>query len=347
MENTAQPLHWSEDLPAEHLEAQKRFFDTRIRHPKLDAFLQALSPLLTPYSESNIICGVGATGVGKSTVARFLLKTLHNGYSRILDQDPSAIPVVAVEAYETGETRRSFRTLFENILKELLEPGVGKKTLLDSSNGRMQVRSRHQTTIPALRDMVEDALKHRKTVNLVIDEAYHLLRFAKDDDVMDTLKSLSNTTKLKILLIGSFDLLDLVGPHGQVARRTTLVPFERYNLDSKEDRAAFRVIVLALQAKWPCESRPNFAKVSDELLELCLGCVGLLKAFLLDASARQLRNRGQRRPEFLQQAAKSNVLRARILQEIEEGEEKVRDALCGACLWDAKAVTRLSGMMEA
>ena len=36
---------------------------------------------------------------------------------------------------------------------------------------------------------------------------------------MDTLKSLANTTGVKFVLIGSFDLFDLVAEHGQVARR--------------------------------------------------------------------------------------------------------------------------------
>jgi hypothetical protein len=148
------------------------------------------------------------------------------------------------------------------------------------------------------------------------------------------------------LLLGSFDLVDLVARNGQVARRATIVSFDRYHKESKDDQRAFHGVVEALQAKWTCEEVPNFAGISYELLEISLGCVGLLKSFLLEASAMQLRNRGKWDRTFLQKAAKSNMLRAKILEEIQRGEDSVRDALCGDCLWDAKALSRLTERME-
>lgn len=192
---------------------------------------------------------------------------------------------------------------------------------------------------------MQNSLRHRRTVVCAIDEAYHLLRFASEAAVMDTLKSLANTTGVTIVLIGSFDLFDLVVEHGQVARRTTIINFDRYHLKRAADRAAFRDVVKNLQAKWPCAQVPNLAAISDELMEASLGCVGLLKSFMLDAAALQMINRGVWQSSFLAQAAKSNALREAIRKEIEAGETKVQDAIQGACLWDKDALARLSERM--
>jgi len=53
-----------------------------------------------------------------------------------------------------------------------------------------------------------------------------MMRFGRDAAVMDTLKSLANTTNTKIVLVGSFDLFDLVEEHGQIARRATFINLE-------------------------------------------------------------------------------------------------------------------------
>lgn len=283
--------------------------------------------------------------MGKSTVTRILLKSLLTGFAPILDSDPSAIPLVSVEAYANGESRHGFKGLFEDMRDQLLEPGADRKCLVDVVDGRMVVKPQEKATTAALRKVVESGLRHRKTLVCVIDEAYHLLRFGKDTAVMDTLKSLANTTGVKLVLVGSFDLFDLISDHGQVARRTSILNLDRYHLDARADRDEFKRVITMLMAKWPCEEVPNFAAISDDLLEVSLGCVGLLKSLMLDASAMQLRNGGKWDNQFLKKAAKSNALRKVISKEIAAGEAKVRDALVGDSLWDDKAFTALQCRM--
>jgi hypothetical protein len=256
------------------------------------------------------------------------------------------VPLVAVEAYANGNNRHGFATLYEDMLDELQEPGKTEKAHFEVENGKVLNRSQAKLTVAALRKAVKLAIELRKTRVCVIDEAAHLMRFGKDTAVMDTLKSLSNTANVKWVLVGSFDLYDLVAEHGQIARRTAVLNLERYHLDDREDRSAFKEVVRKLQAKWPCEQVPNFLAISDELLEVSLGCVGLLKSLMLDASAMQLRNGGKWNPVFLRKAAKSNKLREVIRKEIEAGEVKIRDALHGDCLWDEKALAELTRRME-
>jgi nucleoside-triphosphatase THEP1 len=289
--------HWVDVLSHKLLDQQRAFFDVRVRHPAMKRLLDDLMPLLMPHSESNIIIITGATGVGKSLLTRVLLKSLFEDFAQLLESDQTVIPLVSVEAYANGDTRHGFKTLYEDLGEQLLEPGAERKSCIEVHDGKMVNNPQAKWTIPALRKAVERALRMRKTRVCVIDEAAQLMRFGKETAVMDTLKSMSNTAGVKWVLVGSFDLYDLIADHGQIARRTTVLCLDRYHLEKAEDRAAFKDVVKKLQAKWPCEEVPNFVAISDELLEVALGCVGLLKSLMLDASAMQLRNGGKWDPD--------------------------------------------------
>lgn len=339
---------WAAGLSQEQLAKQKAFFEVRVMHPKLEAVIEELLPLLTPYSESNLAFIVGATGAGKSAFCRVALRKLYAQQYERMQEHAAIIPIIAVEAYANGDSRRTFRELYQQMLRELKEPGINQKTYLEVDGSKARMRpSRTRARIGDLRESLESALEQRQTEVCVIDEAYHLLRFDKDSDVLETLKSLSNTTGSKIVLVGSYDLFDLVESKGQCARRSNVIHFDRYRSDDAEDRKAWRKIVKGLIAKWPCEQVPALDAIADELLEICLGCVGLLKSMLLEISAMQLRRKGRWDPKFLVKAAKANKLREVIRKEIEAGEEKVRDALYGQSMIDDSALARLITKMSA
>lgn len=332
---------WVVGLTDEMVRKQQAFYETRVKHPAMQTLVDDLMPLLMPHSESNIIAVTGATGAGKSTLTRVLLKSLFADFAQLMQDDPSVIPLIAVEAYANGDTRHGFKSLYKSMLTQLLEPGTEQKAPAVLVDGRLSVQPTSKHTIDGLRRTVESGLRQRRTRVGVIDEAAHLLRFAKGSVAMETLKSLSNTTGIKWLLVGSFDLFDLVVEDGQVARRSNILNLERYHFDVATDRVAFEAVVTKLQAKWPCEEVPNFVAISDALLEVSLGCIGLLKSLLLDASAMQLRGGGRWSPSFLKKAAKSNKIREVIRREIEAGEAKVRDALYGNSIWDEATFSKL------
>jgi len=337
---------WVEGLTSHMVEKQLEFYNTRVKHPAMQKLLDDLMPLLMPHSESNIIVVTGATGAGKSTLTRVLLKSLFEDFAQLMQDDPSVIPLISVEAYANGDTRHSFKGLYKSMLDQLVEPGTDQKAPVSLVDGKLSVQPSSKHSIDGLRRIVEAGLRERRTRVGVIDEAAHLLRFAKESVVMDTLKSLSNTSGTKWLLVGSFDLFDLLIDNGQVVRRANILNLERYRIDVARDRRTFEDIISKLQAKWPSDEVPNFVAISDALLEASLGCIGLLKSLLLDASAMQLRNKGQWNPEFLKKAAKSNRLRDVIRREIEVGEDKVRDALYGNSIWDDATFSKLVHKME-
>ncbi|QSI33250.1 AAA family ATPase [Variovorax sp. RKNM96] len=343
--STKQPS-FMKGLSKEAQKKQSAFFNVRVRHRKLDELLDDLALLLTAQTESNIIFVVGATGVGKSTMNSNLLGNLSAFFAEEEENDASVISIVYVEAYANGETRHGFRALYEDMLDGLHEPGTERKTAIEIKDGRVVLNPRRRQTIASLRRQIESAFKYRKSRICVIDEAFHMSRFAKEAAVMDTLKSVANKTGIKLVLVGSFDLLDFAMEHGQIARRTAILNFDHYHQDIEDDRKEFKEIVKKLTAKWPCAAVPNFFAISDDLMEASLGCVGLLKSLLLDASAMQLRNEGKWDSKFLVKAAKSSKLLKVVRKEIEAGESKVKDALFGESLWDEKALARLTLAME-
>lgn len=325
--------------------SQEAFYDARVMHAKMRAAMTSLETLLAAPSESVISLVVGATGVGKTTFAKVLTRRLGEAYAEEADADPTCIPVVVVQAYTSGESKPSFKDLFRDILSET-NPLAHAALSISKADGRIWIGNDARDSVSALRRRVEAALRHRKVRVLVIDEAYHLCHYANSTAVLDTLKSIANTAGVRLVLIGSYDLHALIESHAQVARRTSLVLFERYDIKSAEDRMEWKRIVRALQVKWPCKYVPNFANISDALLESCLGCVGLLKSLLLEASALQLLNGGKWEVRFLQLSAKSVALRDVIRREIELGEMRVRESVRGNSLWDDKTLATLSAAMQ-
>lgn len=337
----------SSKLTSEIIQQQAAFNNVRVRHPALNEALESLLPLLTPHSQTNVVIVTGATGVGKSTLTGNLLSALVSDFTVMADEDQSAVPLVYVEAKDNGVASPGFKDLYKDILVQLQEPGLDSKKLIVEDGGHLRARPNTKDTTAALRRVLENALQLRKTKVLVIDEAAHLLKLGKGISPMDALKSLANTTGTKLVLVGSFDLLKLVTSHGQIARRTAIINFDRYHQDRPEDRASLKSVLSQLMRKWPCAEVPNFVAISDQLMEVSLGCIGLLKSLLLDASAAQLRNNGAWKSEFLLNAVKSSLLHKVIREEIEAGELLVRDAVLGNTIWNSSQIAAIEARMAA
>ena len=323
----------------------KYLYVFQVKHKKLEIVATDLMSLLNPFNETSIIFVIGATGVGKTTLSKRLIRVLVEA-SQVEDGNCfSTTPFIFIPAPANGEKSLSWTSFYEKVLSQSNEVLIDKKQANVVENGTITVQPRHYKNLPALRDALESMLKNRKVRVLVIDEAYHMLRFGNLSAVMDTLKSIVDNTGVKLLLLGSYNLFSLASDYGQVARRSEILHFERYHKDNPNDVNEYGFIVNKIQAHWPCETVPNFTAIHKELLEATIGCIGLLKGLLLRALSMQLKKNGKWDPNFLTKAAKSAKLIGSISQETENGEENIKGAAYGESLFSGKYLTDTAAKM--
>jgi energy-coupling factor transporter ATP-binding protein EcfA2 len=332
-------------VTAEMQDALERFKQARVRHPALQATLKDLLLHIRSPDSENILVLTGVTGVGKTTANEALQTALYNEFREDIERNPGLLPVVTVEAGQSGDQKQGFKGLYRRMLTVMNEYDPDRGAAVIQKDGHLWLNAQARRTTEGMRNVLESALRHRQTKALVIDEASHLLSMARSAALMDTLKSLANTVGCKIVLIGSFDLLDIIVQSGQVCRRTNVFALQRYK-DNTEDRAAFRFVVRRLMQAWPCETVPAFDAVSDELREVTFGAVGLLKTLLTNVLTQQLQAHGVFSPHMLQSAVKSPALRESIRLELERGEAKLASAAYGGGAWTDAAFAKMVEKME-
>jgi hypothetical protein len=214
----------------------------------------------------------------------------------------------------------------------LAEPEMDKKIETIQEGGRERVRIvNNGATVSAMRSALEGVLKRRRTKLLVIDEAAHIFGHSKGEALaasVDALKSLGNLTGVTLALVGSYDLYRLVELSAQVSRRTGIVHFGRYGIDSVDDAGAFAKVLEKLQVHMPIEDMPDLSKLAPKLHLACLGCVGILKTTLARALTLALAE-GRWRDSHLERALLTEGQLEAILTETLAGEEMVARNLYG------------------
>jgi hypothetical protein len=289
---------------------------------------------------------IGATGTGKTSFAERLLATMVEQLQKSGELNQSDMPFLYISAPATGDKGISWGAFYEDILVESKEILINNKQVVLIENGIMKAIPRRHKILFVLQKSVIDMIKYRNISVLVIDEAFHLLRQKNNAAVMDTIKTIADKSQAKIILLGTYDLFDLVSDYGQVARRSEILHFERYMRDDRGDLEEFRHIIIKLQSVWPCEQVPNFSAIASELMETSLGVIGLLKVIMLKSLASQLQNNGKWNAQFLTKAVKSEKLFNKIREEINVGESKIKSATYGESLFSGDVLKKITEKMN-
>lgn len=322
------------------------FYSLQVKHQRLEGVAKDLYSLLAPFNETNILSLIGATGSGKTSLARILLKSLVKKVQEARYSEISDVPFIYIPAPASGNKSISWVTVYESILKRGHEILPEKKQVQTIGNGLLTVKPKRYKTLAALQASLLSMFENRKVRVLVIDEAYHLLRFGNFSAVMDILKTIVDISGVKILLVGTYDLFDLVTDYGQVARRSEILHLDRYHIDKPKDCIEYQKAITKMQGNWPCEEIPAFHLISKELMEASLGCIGLLKTILLRSLSSQLENKGKWDPKFLAKAAKADKLYHEIRKEIELGEDKVKNACYGESIFTGEILNQVVEKMN-
>jgi hypothetical protein len=253
---------------------------------------------------------------------------LERGRSQ-MEANGGVIPAVYVEAPSSGENDFSWKLFYRKILSQLGDDLEAPKILygVDKETGRaVRPRGANGNSLAALRTAVERGLRERQVQFLVIDEAAHIIRQTRGsrrlEIQLDTLKSLANQCGTQMVLVGAYDLYQLVSLSAQLARRTHVLHFERYREDRPEDTRAFERCVLAFEKTLPSLWGGQLTQHSKGLLENTLGCVGTLSSVLIRA-ARLAEGAGSWSVNSLERALLTEAQRKRILEEIIDGESAI------------------------
>jgi hypothetical protein len=328
------PNSFPRDLLSQPIDQRLGYFESKIvAHPHLQATYDTLLQAIRHPSGASLIFVYGPTGVGKTTMRKRLEQHLMATAQAQSELNPGYLPVVTLEAVAPENGKFDWKDYYRRALLALEEPLVNDKIdyrlrgIGRNADGELMLA--YTVGVPTLRYALEQCLHHRRPQAFFIDEAQHFNKVAGGRrllDQMDALKSLAALTGTVHVLLGTYEVLDLINLSAQLSRRSIDIHFPRYHADRPEDLVIFKNVLLTFQCHLPLPEEPDLVKHHEYLYERSAGCVGVLKDWLYQALARSLE---QDQPTLtlkdLELCAKSSQKLLRFAREIKEGEALVQE----------------------
>lgn len=265
---------------------QQSFDDRRIKHKRLEEATAEVMKPIRARAGGELVNVVGPTGVGKTTLMEHTMAELIKLVMPEVEKDPGFIPTAFITCQGPTSGVYDWIEHFTRILLALGEVLIDRKIYVPGPGPlpdevKALVKERYGKVRP-LRSASESAIRHRKLRALFADEAQNILKGSSGDrlvSVADAVRSTASASTLLILL-GHYDLLELMNLNGQLGRRSRTVHFTRYYIDRDEDRKEFLRAFRTLQAMMPLPICPQLDGYLDFAFERTVGCVGRLKNWL-------------------------------------------------------------------
>lgn len=299
-----------------------------VAHPRLIEAKERLVAAIQNSEPNSLIFVFGPTGVGKTTLRLKAEQILTAELREQLEQDRGRLAVVSVEAVAPDSGTFSWRDHFKRLLLQMGEPLIEYKQDLQSGFV-MRTPTRPKPTTGEYRYGLEQALRFRRPAAVMIDEAQHLAKIASGRrllDQLDVIKSIANQSQTVHVLYGTYDLLAFRNLNGQLSRRSVDVHFPRYRAESAADRKAFISVLNSFAQQLPIADPPDLAHDWEFLYERSVGCVGVLKQWLIRALSVALRaGDATLSRSNLESQAPSVAQADKIISEASEGEMSLMD----------------------
>jgi hypothetical protein len=259
-------------------------------HPRLVAARDALLDAIHERATNSLILVLGPTGVGKTTLRMRIEQLLITELSAELRADPGRLAVVSVECIAPDPGAFSWRDHFRRLLLQMDEPLVDHKldpgTSIRIADRVVRFMPNAKAVGSEYRHAVERALCFRRPVVVMLDEAQHLASVGSPrrlSDQLDVIKSIANCTGTVHVLLGTYGLLSFRNLSAQLSRRSVDLHFPRYRADNPEDRNTFLAVLRSFEQQLPLAEPPELVKEWEYLYERSIGCVGVLKDWLMRA----------------------------------------------------------------
>jgi len=261
----------------------------RVRHLRVEEMFGTLNKICTAGCNESVIAVIGSTGVGKSALLRQFVSGVNAAYAAAMEKDPAMLPAVYLELPTPIAGDANWKDIFIRLLNAMKEPMVDRKTAHalhpDSRHKAMNYPPRG--VAEELRRSLLDCVHNRNTKVIVLDEGRNLFysrSSLRHSLQLDLVKSLSNDIKIPIVIGSSYDLLNTDNFHGQLARRTRILHFERYSeadmVKGNPYGVSFRDALYSLLHAFPVQWDRDFLKRRDYFLMYSVGCIGILKNWL-------------------------------------------------------------------
>ncbi len=308
----------------------ERFRNFTMAHPRLVEAREELADAIDGAAPGSLVLVLGPTGVGKTTLRMKVENLLMQQMAPAMAADPGMLPFVSIEVVppDTGQFR--WRDYFSRLLAAMNEPLIDFKTM--RGVGCTQTLSTPPSIVGGreLGYAVEQALRHRHPPVVFVNEAQHLARIASGrrlSDQLDVIKSIANRTETVHVLLGTYELLAFRNLSAQLSRRSMDLHFQRYRAESAEDRQIFQSVLLTFQKQLPfTEAQTDLVARWEFLYERSVGCVGILKEWLMRACVRAIKHGASTLSlEHLEKTALSISQCEKVLAESREGETRLND----------------------
>ncbi|PYT20587.1 MAG: hypothetical protein DMG58_33765 [Acidobacteria bacterium] len=308
----------------------RHFQDFTVAHPRLVDAKERLLAAIRECAPNSVILVLGPTGVGKTTLRTLVDQLLTAESLAALQADPARLPVVSVEAVAPPSGNFNWRDHFRRMLYEMNEPLIDQKRKMEGCDVDVHFLPSIKAHGEQYHYTVEQALRYRRPRAVLVDEAQHLAKMASGRrllDQLDVIKSIANRTGTVHVLFETYDLLAFRNLSGQLSRRSVDVHFCRYRAGNAEDRITFLNVLGSFERQMPLPELPELVANWEFLYERSIGCVGVLKEWLVRALAAAL-SRGASKLTLRDLAAQALTISQceKMLAEVTEGEARLTES---------------------
>lgn len=323
-ESSGFPLELLEQSPTAKLQY---FKNITVPHYHLQFALNQLLLNLQEPADISVFFIVGPTGVGKTTLRLRAEKVLLEECLPDLLNNPGQIALAGMEVVAAEHSKFSHRDYYIRALEAIGEVLADYK----SSYGIDELPDPIHTSksSAALRRSLENVLRYRQIKTFMIDEAHHLLMTAGAHQMlqqMNWIKSIANITNTTHALFGTYELLNCCRLSGQLSRRSDDIHLPRYQGEIPADVTEFVKVIQTFQHHLPLAQESALDQWYEYLLEYSIGCVGILKTWLLRALRNALIEDAKTLTrKHLQQSEYSAARRQQLREEAEAGERRLQE----------------------
>ncbi|GAC1343313.1 MAG: ATP-binding protein [Ktedonobacteraceae bacterium] len=298
-----------------------------VKHVHLTRVDDQLSLWVEEHTDAThvLLCGPG--GVGKSKVLNVVAE-------RFKDEEPDrfVVPILLLEPIPPDLGPYLRLDYYWQIIDALKEHLLVKE-LMGNVAHLLAAPKATRSKFGAIdwlkmRQVAEQALIRAHVRAVFVDEGHRLMQgdgTHSVDEQLEWLKSLSNRTHVLHVLAGPYALFGFRNTSGQLARRGRDIHFARYHMENKEERTAFVAALKYLLERVPlaCDLNAHLGRWRW-FAEGSVGCIGVLKDWLVDAVAATLVQKGTSLTEdILTRTMPHPARRLSLEMEARAGEHKV------------------------